>query len=314
MIHFDGASIGSRLQLRAMIDRLATTMRERPSAPVRQRLVDPHGREFLVMPAMVANYAGIKSLTIVPQNRGTQRPVISGLFTLFELETGRQLATMDAEELTARRTSAISAAAAEYLARDDASNLLVLGSGHLAPYMAAAHAVVRPIETIRIWARDADRAKGAVDKIRSLLPSGSQPDIVVAADLEEATRSADIVTAATSATAPLIRGKWLRPGTHVDLVGSYRPDMREIDDEGISRARIFVDDRAAALTEAGDLTDPIARGLISRMAICGELADLCAGHGGRVASDEITLFKSVGTGIADLVAAIEVWESGASLH
>ena len=306
MIHFDGAMLRKRLSPDPLISRIVATMQDAPKAPVRQRLWDREGREFLAMPAILGDYAGIKSLTVVPNNRDTARPVISGLFTLFSLVTGEALATMDVVELTAQRTSAISAAAARLLAREDASRLLVLGSGHLAPYMAAAHARVRPIASLQIWARDAGKARLAAQQARRHV--GADVQIEFASDLERAVRSADIVSSATRATVPLIRGEWLRAGTHVDLVGGYRPDMREIDDSGVQRASVFVDDREAALCEAGDLTDPIGRGVLSPDAIVGDLASLCAGRTGRTSDDEITLFKSVGTAIADLIAAVEAWE------
>ncbi len=308
MIHFDGSELRARLELRAMIERIVTVMRDKPSTPLRQSVIDAAGRELLLMPATLGDFAGVKLLTVVPQNRGTCRPVVSGLFTLFSLASGEPLATMDAEELTARRTSAISATAAERLALPDSSTLVVLGAGHLAPFMAAAHAAVRPIRQIHLWARQIDQAHAAVGKIRRLITSGPMPFIEVVSDLEDAIRSADVITAATRSTAPLIKGKWLRPGAHVDLVGSYKPDMREIDDDGVRLARIFVDDRVATLREAGDLLDPIERGVISADDIRGDLAELCAGAVGRSSEDEITLFKAVGIGIVDLIAAIQIWE------
>jgi ornithine cyclodeaminase len=316
MIHFDSAELRARLNFGPLVERIGEAMLLSPEAPVRQRLGDPQGREFLVMPAMMGDYAGIKSLAVVPANRGTMRPVISGLFTLFSLATGEGLATMDAAELTARRTSAVSATAASHLAREDAAQLLVLGAGHLAPYMAAAIAEVRPIRSIQLWARDRDAARNAATRARQLIESGGTATIEAVTDLEGAARSADIISSATSATTPVIQGDWLRPGTHIDLVGSYRPDMREIDDDGITRARVFVDDKAAALAEAGDLIDPIRRGIIVAEDIAGNLASLCARASGRRTAEEITLFKSVGTAAVDLIAAIKAWESqaGSTFH
>lgn len=306
MIHFGAADLRKSLAPDSLIERIIDTMRHTPTAPVRQRLEDDAGREFLAMPAILGDYAGIKSLTVVPENRDTPRPVISGLFTLLSLSTGQPLATMDAVELTAQRTGAISATAARLLAREDASNLLVLGSGHLAPYMAGAHARIRPIRLLRIWARDPDKARDTARRAEQLILGDIK--IEVTSDLEQAVRSADIVSSATRATTPLIKGEWLRAGAHVDLVGGYRPNMREIDDFGMRRATVFVDDREAALCEAGDLTDPIERGALSPDVIIGDLASLCAGKAGRASDHEITLFKAVGTAIADLITAIEAWE------
>lgn len=306
MIHLDGASLRQRLEPAALVARIIDVMRDGPTAPLRERLSGGEGREFLVMPAILGDYAGIKSLTVVPGNRDTPRPVIGGIFTLFSLATGEPLATIDAAELTAQRTSAVSAAAAQLLARADAGSLLVLGSGHLAPYLVAAHSRVRPIRKLRMWARDADKARLAARKAEQLVGSGVA--VEVADDLEQAVRCSDIVSSATRATTPLIEGAWLRPGTHVDLVGGYRPDMREIDDVGIRRARIFVDDREAALREAGDITDPIGRGVLTTDAVVGDLAGICAGRMSRSGDDEITVFKSVGTAVADLIAAVAAWE------
>ncbi len=181
----------------------------------------------------------------------------------------------------------------------------MLGAGHLVPYLAAAHADIRPITHIEVWARNRESAFRAVSLIRKLRPG---VHVAVATNIEAAVRSADIVSAATRATAPIIHGRWLRPGTHLDLVGGYRPDMRELDDEGIGKCRIFVDVLEAVLEEAGDLIDPIARGIICRSSILGELADLAAGSSVRTSRDEITLFKSVGTAIADLATAVSAWK------
>jgi ornithine cyclodeaminase/alanine dehydrogenase-like protein (mu-crystallin family) len=307
MIHLDGGALRSRLATSKLVERIIGAMPSAPKAPLRLRLSDPAGREFLAMPAIFGDYAGIKSLTIIPDNRDSPRPVISGHYALFSLETGQLLATMDASELTAQRTGAISAAAAKLLARPEASRLLVIGAGHLAPFMAAAHAAVRPIKTIHIWARDPVRARVAVEVAKQLIGKGADLSIEVAADLEQAVRNSDIISSATRAGSPLIEGRWLQPGTHVDLVGGYRPDMREIDDFGLQRARVFVDDRDAVLQEAGDLMDPIARGVFAPSMIAGDLPQLCAGLAGRGSDDEITLFKAVGTATADLIAAIEAW-------
>ncbi|WP_347269959.1 hypothetical protein [Rhizorhabdus histidinilytica] len=277
---------------------------ERP--PLRQRIDAPDGRELLVMPAISDRFAGVKILTITPENAGTGRPSIQGLFTLFDLATGVPLATIDADALTGHRTAAVSAAAASRLARPDAARLTLLGAGHLIPYLAAAHASVRPIGQVRVWARNVERCRQAVEQVRKRLPG---IEIEVAADLEAAVGWGDIVCSATRTTQPLIHGRWLRAGMHVDLVGGYRPDMREIDDDGIARCRIFVDTREGALAEAGDLIAPMRDGVITPDAILGDLATLASHAGQRRDGQEITLFKSVGTATADLLAAGAAWET-----
>ena len=168
--------------------------------------------------------------------------------------------------------------------------------------MAAAHAVVRPIERIDVWGRRPERVQATVEEIRSLV--GPRVDVRAAAAFEDVVRQADIISCATSSTAPVLEGRWLASGAFVDLVGSFTPQMREADDEVVRRARIFVDTFEGALAEAGDLIGPIERGVIPRKQVEGELADLVRGRvHGRRSAEEITLFKSVGTAIEDLAAA-----------
>ncbi|MBA2933550.1 ornithine cyclodeaminase family protein [Sphingomonas sp. CGMCC 1.13654] len=308
-VHLDREALVGLLAQGDLNRRVARAFVQPAAVPVRQRLDASRRRELLVMPAYSGRFAGVKILTVVPENVTIDEPVISGLFLLFDFESGAPLATMDAGELTAWRTAAVSAIAADALAKPDATRLTVLGSGHLAPYLAAAHARIRPIEHIAIWARRPDQAERVASSVREDL--GGVP-VEVCTDIERAVRSADLVSAATRATAPLIRGEWLAPGVHVDLVGGYRPDMREIDDHGITRGPIFVDSIEGALAEAGDLIDPIERGVLAREAIAGDLAALISGRAGRGSANEITIFKSVGTALADLAAAVAAWERSQS--
>jgi ornithine cyclodeaminase len=205
--------------------------------------------------------------------------------------------------LTLRRTACASALAATYLARADASRLLMIGTGALSPHLIEAHAAIRPIREIAVWGRDRSKAEAvAATLTRDGLP------VVATGDLEQAVRAADIVSCATLSKTPLVRGAWLRPGQHVDLVGSYAPDMREADDEAVARARVYID-TAAAIHESGDLGQPIASGILAEERISGDLAKLATGAAaGRSSDDEITLFKSAGTAIEDLAAAILVYE------
>jgi ornithine cyclodeaminase len=180
----------------------------------------------------------------------------------------------------------------------------MLGTGALAPQLIAAHAAVRPLRRVTIWGRTPDKA-------RVLAASLALPGIAIgaAASLEAAVREADIVSCATLSSEPLVRGAWLKPGQHLDLVGAFTPAMRESDDEAVRRARVFVDTRAGALKEAGDIVQAIAAGALRAEAVAGELAELCRGAPGRRDAGEITLFKSVGTALEDLAAA-RLLESG----
>lgn len=305
--HLDAARLGRLLDGAPVVESLLAAYRARPATPLRQRFGQADGREMIVMPTWGDPYGGVKILTVIPANAGTALPVISGLFTLYDMESGAALATMDASELTARRTAGVAAAAADRLARPDARTLTLVGAGHIIPSLGAAHAAVRPIDRILIWARRPEAARAAADRLRARLEPDRGIMVEAHGDLEAAVRQADIVSAATRATTPLIEGAWLSPGTHVDLVGGYRPDMREIDDDGIARSTIFVDDRIGALAEAGDLIDPIANGVATPASIRGDLADLALGLTGRSGADEITLFKSVGVAASDLAVAVLAW-------
>jgi ornithine cyclodeaminase len=216
---------------------------------------------------------------------------------------------LDGNEITGRRTAAASALAGDYLARRDAARLLVVGSGHVAVMMAQAWASVRPIRTVEVWNR---RAAGAAALAARLRAEGFEARAVT--DLEAAVGRADVVSCATLAEAPLVKGAWLRPGCHLDLIGGYRPDMREADDAAVARARVFIDTEAA-LAEAGDLTQPMASGVLRREGVEGDLFALCRGAvAGRRGEDDITLFKSVGSAIEDLAAAALVWGDVSASH
>jgi ornithine cyclodeaminase len=257
------------------------------------------------MPAWLeGRYLGVKIVTVFPDNGRRSLPSVYGTYLLMSGASGVPLATFDGSMLTLRRTACASALAARHLARDDASRLLMIGTGALAPHLVNAHAAIRPIRYVRIWGRSRDKAAELAAKL-------ARPGLAVAAtdDLEAAVREADVISCATLSKTPLVRGAWLKPGQHVDLVGSYAKDMREADDDVIRRASVHIDTDAAA-AESGDLAQPLASGVLTRDAICGTLARLCRGEApGRRSRDEITMFKSAGTAIEDLAAAVHLYES-----
>jgi len=260
---------------------------------------------LLLMPAWNRDgerFLGCKLVTVFPANAARGTPSVYGSYFLMSGETGEPLAVMEGRELTAWRTAAASALAARHLACADASHLLMIGAGALAPHLVHAHAAVRPIRRVSLW----NRTRGRADALAAGLQNGF--DVTVTTDLEAALGEADIVSCATLSAAPLVQGARLKRGVHVDLVGGFTPAMREADDEAVRRARIYVDTRAGALKEAGDIVDPIRRGIITEADVQGDLFDLCRGAVvGRKTPDEITLFKSVGTAIEDLAAAMLVW-------
>ena len=303
-----GPAVHAALDWPALVAALSDAFRAGANAPVRSSFpVTPGGDRLLVMPAWDAKNLGVKIVTVYPRNLATGRASVSALYLLLDAVDGHPLAFIDGEAMTLRRTAASSALASTYLSRPDSRRLLVVGAGALAPYMAAAHCAVRRIESIAVWGRTAVRARTVAERLRNDgLPA--EP----CADLARALAETDIVTCATTAREPLVLGRLVQPGTHVDLVGAFTPEMRETDDALMARARVFVDTFAGALKEAGDLVQPIAAGTIAREHVLAELADLVsARHPGRGTADEITVFKSVGTALEDLCAARLVFKRAA---
>lgn len=288
----------------ALVDRLRDAFREGCELPVRHHhpVAVPGGAPgmLLLMPAWtVGGHVGVKVVTVFPDNGARSLPSVMGSYLLMDATTGAPLALLDGRELTVRRTAAASALAASYLARPDAARLLVVGTGALAPHLARAHAAVRPIRETRVWGRDPAKAEALAASLRA---EGIAAE--AAPDLEAAAAEADLISCATLSKTPLVRGAWLRPGVHLDLVGGFTPDMREADDEAVRRASVWVDTLAGATKEAGDLIRPIEAGVIAREDIKGDLFSLCRGEAaGRRDAAEITLFKSVGTALEDLAAA-----------
>lgn len=261
----------------------------------------PDGGEgaLLLMPAWIdRQLIGVKTVTYFPSNAATAVPTVNAAYLLLDGRTGRLSAVLDGNELTDRRTAAISALAADHLARPGAERLLVVGTGRLSPNAARAHASVRSLISIQIWGRRPAAAAAVAETLQAEgLPAESTTD------LEAGIQAADIVSCVTGATSPLVRGELLAPGCHLDLVGSFQPDMRESDDAAAARATIFVDTVAGA-SLSGDLAQPLAEGLITEASITADLRALATGHHpGRTSATEITLFKSAGFAAADLAAA-----------
>jgi ornithine cyclodeaminase len=301
----DADAVHAALEWRALVNALREAFRTGANAPVRSsHAVTPDGDRLLLMPAWDASSLGVKIVTVFPRNPARGLASVSALYLLMDVSTGHPLALIDGEALTLRRTAAASALASLYLSRPDSRTLLVVGPGRLAPYMAAAHCAVRPIERVLVWGRAPARA-GAL--ARELRDQGVPAE--PCADLGAGLAQADVVTCATTSREPVLRGALVKPGTHVDLVGAFTAEMRESDDELVARASVFVDTVAGALKEAGDLVQAIAAGGIARDHVKAELADLCQGRrAGRRSAEEVTLFKSVGTALEDLCAARLVYE------
>ncbi|HVF62960.1 MAG TPA: ornithine cyclodeaminase family protein [Casimicrobiaceae bacterium] len=293
-------AVHAALDYPSLIDALRKGFAAGATTPLRaSHEVTASGDRLLVMPSWDGVSLGVKLVTVFPQNKARGLASVAALYVLMDGMTGHPLALVDGEALTLRRTSAASALASTYLSRSDASTLLVIGTGALAPYMARAHCGVRTIERVLIWGRSCGAANAAAQRLRS-----EGLNAMPAQNLQDAIAQAHIITAATTAREPLVLGEDVRPGTHVDLVGAFTPQMRESDDALVLSAHVFVDTYVGALKEAGDLVQPIESRVIDHHHVQAELAELVAGkHPGRTTDEAITLFKSVGTALEDLCAA-----------
>jgi len=260
---------------------------------------------LLLMPAWLSGkYLGVKQVLVIPNNGRRNLSTVVASYQLSSALTGELLAIIDGSVLTNRRTAAASALASSYLSRTDSSHLLMVGTGSMAPCLIEAHATIRPIERISIWGRNSEKAHNLAEQMTAL---GLRAKPV--SDLQRAARKADIISCATLSETPLVQGDWLAAGTHVDLVGAFTPAMRESDNHLMEHARIFVDTRDGALSEAGDLLQPLSDGIISPDDVLAELHELSKGlHPGRNNHNEITVFKSVGTALEDLIASILAYQ------
>ncbi len=266
----------------------------------------PEGLEntLILMPVWNQDYIGMKQVTVAPGNAQLGIPSIFARYILSDARTGQPLAMMNAAELTSRRTACTSALAANYLSRKDAKNLLIVGSGKVAQHLGQAYAAIRDLESIEVWARNKEKMAELVQDLQSKgLPAKESNN------LEASVRNADIVSCATLSETPVILGDWVKPGTHLDMIGSHKPNTRETDNVAIRKSTIFVDSRMGALHETGELAIPIAQGIISEEDVKADITELIRGiHGGRSSEEEITLFKSAGLGVEDLAAALMVFK------
>ena len=260
---------------------------------------------MLLMPAWnPGKSAGVKIVAVSPHNRERSLPTIQGTYLHFDSTTGTVQAIFEAKTLTNKRTAAASALASRFLSDKKASSLLMIGTGSLAPDLIRAHCSVRPIEQVWIYGRSFARAQKIQDQL------GEEGIGIKAVEsLEIFVKKADIISCATTSQTPLFPGKWLRPGQHLDLVGSYRPNMREVDDDAILQSAVFLDNYAGGLKETGDIVIPVKNGVLDPKSIKADLFELCSEvKKGRRSKDEITLFKSVGHALEDLTAADYYYE------
>ncbi len=255
---------------------------------------------LLIMPAWnPGKDLGVKIVTVSPNNGKYDLPSIQGSYIYMDAHKGMPKAILEAKELTLKRTAATSALAASFLAKEDASSMLMIGTGALSVNLILAHASVRPLREIYIWGRDFKKSKGICNQL-----SAKKFNCHPVRTIEEIISKVDIISCATLSKDPLVLGKYLKDGQHIDLVGSFKKDMREADDETIERSHVYLDSYQGGLKESGDIAIPIERGIIDINDIKADLFELCDHKKeGRKSNSEITLFKSVGHALEDLSAA-----------
>ncbi|AZP11395.1 bifunctional Delta(1)-pyrroline-2-carboxylate/Delta(1)-piperideine-2-carboxylate reductase [Undibacterium parvum] len=307
----DADQVNRSLQFPALIAALDQGFQQEFGMPQRQVFAlsqDPLKHDgFAVLPARNQDVIGVKAFTYFPENAQQDYASLYSKILLFSREHGVPLAMVDGTSVTYWRTAAVSALASRYLSRANSQRLLLLGTGKLAIPLVIAHLTVRELTHVFLWGRNAAKRTELKQHLELIFP---HVEFMEVQDLAASTALADIIVSATGSSAPLILGASVRAGSHVDLLGNHSPAGRECDSALIQKAAVFVDSRQNVLNEAGELLIPIQEGLFQAADIKGELADLCSKKcAGRERDDEITLFKSVGTALSDLIAAHLVLKS-----
>lgn len=292
----DAARLAEMLPMTVAVDALedafAGTL---PEAPLRSHVRAGEG-DLLLMPAVSDRGAGVKLVTVNPGNPARGFPLIQGVYVLFAPGTLEPAAIVDGAALTGIRTAAVSALATRHLARPDASHLIVFGAGTQARTHLEAMTAVRPIERVTVVSRTREGAEALAERARG---SGLQARTGEPSDVSEA----DIVCTCTTSPTPVFAGSALRPGAHVNAVGAYTPETRELDAETLRRGRVVVETREAALAEAGDLLLAMGEGMIGAEDVAADLSEVVRGAEVRASDEDITVFKSVGVAFEDLVVA-----------
>ena len=301
---YDRENVASSLQYGILIEALRKAFSSKITAPerVQHTIKNKNGSDasLLLMPAWkIGEHIGIKIVSVFPENTTNNMSAVHANYFLMNANDGKPVAVMDGTELTLRRTACASALAADYLVKKNVDTLLMIGTGNLAPHMIKAHCVVRNYSRILIWGRNEEKAKRL-----ALSLNIKDKEIVAKNDLKEALNVADVISCATLTQKPLIMGDWIKPGQHLDLVGAFTPDMAEADSKAIAMSKIVVDTYEGALSESGELINALKEGRIKKKHILSDLRELVLEEKDiRKDSNDITLFKSVGTALEDLAAA-----------
>lgn len=298
----DGAEVRRLLSFPKLIEALEAAHR-RPPMEVADTFMGSEKALYFIRNAVDAGrFAGSKLVTSFPSNIGGALPAVQAVVVLFDHSDGRPLAVMDGTEITYWRTAADSGLAAKYLAPAKPDTLLIVGAGEMSRWLARSHRTARPsLKRALIWNRTADRAQAVAAE---LTKEGFAAEAV--AHLDAAIPQAQVITCCTRTHQPLVHGRLLQPGTHLDLVGGYTPKHREADDDAVKRSRVFVD-RHESARDVADIHDPLASGLIQEADILGDLHAIVAGKAGRRTAEEITFFKNAGGAHLDLMTAELIW-------
>jgi len=309
MLMLDAEAILNKLSYTTLVDELRA-MHLDPMALNSDLMMDSSGdgdttSHFFIRAGWQPGQAlGAKIVSIFPDNNRTRDfPSIQAIYILFDGQNGSPIACLDGTALTYLKTSVDSALGAQLLARENITSMLMIGAGELARHLITAHCGVRPsIRQVYVWNRTPAKAE---QLCKGGLPEQfEQVEFIAVEDLAQTASKVDLISSATATKKPLIRGEWLRAGTHLDLVGAYTPEMREADDECLQRASLFVDARETTIEHIGELMIPIAKAVIDTDDVLADLYDLCQKrHGGRSSDDEITLYKNGGGGHLDLMLA-----------
>ena len=301
---YDRENVASSLQYGILIEALRKAFSSEITAPerVQHTIKNKNGSDatLLLMPAWkIGEHIGIKIVSVFPENTTKNMNAVHANYFLMNANDGKPVAVMDGTELTLRRTACASALAADYLVNKNVDTLLMIGTGNLAPHMIKAHCVVRNYSRILIWGRNEEKAERL-----ALSLNIKDKEILAKNDIKEALNVADVISCATLTQKPLIMGDWIKPGQHLDLVGAFTPDMAEADSKAIAKSKVVVDTYEGALSESGELINAIKEGRIKKEHILSDLRELVLEEKNiRKDSNDITLFKSVGTALEDLAAA-----------
>ncbi|MCA9178099.1 MAG: ornithine cyclodeaminase family protein [Planctomycetales bacterium] len=296
--------VHASLQFPALIDQLQEAYAGTYTMPPRKVfLLDEEAGSydaFALLPSWNQQLIGVKAFTYFPAPAAGYKSLYSQIL-LFDRGHGEPLALVDGTSVTFWRTAGISGLASRLLSREDSETMLLLGTGNLATYILRAHASVRPLKRMMVWGRNRDKAAAVVAAVSSELPD---IELSVVDELRDACGQADIVVSATGSHEPLVLGEWIRPGTHTDFIGNHHASKRECDTELVINSKVYADSRDNCFREAGEILVPIEEGVFRREDVVAELSEMCAGKATlRESDDEITLFKSIGMALSDLVGA-----------